>query len=120
MGSEYSFTTDVEKGIIALSNSTSDNHGSVLGKDYYNYSLLFDIRNNKELTYNPTSSDENVMINDLTLFHAGDSFSLSEYHKQFVRDTTLNNGKALGWSFSIESITASEGGYKASINLKTL
>ena len=104
----------------AFSNSTGENHGSIMGPDYYDYSLLFEIRNDKELSYLPNKNDKHCMFSDETLFHAGDVFTLEEYGSQFIEGTKLNNGKALPWKITIETIVSEGEGYKATITLENL
>ena len=103
-----------------MSNSWGDNHGPVLGEDYYDYSLVFEIRNDKTITYKPTTEHEHCMFSDATLFHAGDSFTLADYASQFVEGTKLDNGKELPWKLTVENIEADGDGYKATINLEQL
>ncbi|MBO4286344.1 MAG: hypothetical protein J5880_03310 [Bacilli bacterium] len=123
VGETYVLTDDVmtsNPSSYAFSNSWGSNHGSVMGSDYYDNCLLFELRNDKTLTYRPTTDDENVMTSDMTLFHSGDVFTMSDYSSQFIKGTKLNNGKDLGWKISIETIVTTEGGYKATINLEQL
>ena len=119
----YTLTDNVlseNYSVYAFSNTWGENHGSVMGEDYYDYSLLFELRNDKTITYKPTKTDENVMASDATLFHDGDTFTMSDYASQFVNGSKLDNGKDLGWKISVESIITTEGGYKATINLEQL
>lgn len=119
----YEFTTNPMTeywSTTAFSNSTSENHGSVLGEDYYDYSLLFEIRNDKTITYKPTTKDENCMFSDTTLFHAGDVFTITDYASQFIEGTKLDNGKKFPWKITVENIAADGDGYKATINLEQL
>lgn len=119
-GGETVFTTDptISGARDAFTNSFGENHGSRLGSDYYDRCLLFEIRNDKAINYLPTIDDEAVMTKDSTLFHSGDTFSLSEFSKQFINGTKLDSGVDLGWEVSVESIAPSEGsGYRATINL---
>ena len=55
--------------------------------------------NNEDETYAP-----NYTINSADLFYAGDSFSMSKFHKQFYKKSSLNNGTYLGWSFQVRKI----------------
>ena len=97
-----SFVTNPTRGNIyhAMSNSYGDNHGSYLGSDYYNYNILQLMRNNTSETYIPNS-----YFSSNCLFKEGATFSTSTYSKQFVGGTNMNNGKALGWSFTVETLT---------------
>ena len=87
----------------AFTNSyDSDDYGSVLGSSYDKYDLLHLIRNDTRIGYR-TSED----IGNSDLFKAGDSFSMSTYRSQFPNSTNLNSGVALGWTFTVNSISGS-------------
>ena len=119
--SAYGFTTNpLTEGFskLALSNTWGENHGSILGPDYYNYSLLFEIRNDTSITYTPTTDDEHCMFSDETLFHPGDTFNTSTYRSQFVHGPLLDNEKEFNWSVIVESIVEADGSYKATIRLE--
>ena len=73
---------------------------SVMGREYYNYNILQLIRNDPYETYEPS---EGLVAKDL--FFEGDSFSMNTYSKQFVKGTKLNNGKSLGWTFTVDRIS---------------
>jgi len=105
---------------LAFSNSWGSSHASVMGEAYYDNCLLFEIRNDKEITYKPTTDDKACMVSDATLFHSGDVFTLGDYSNQFVKGTTLNNGEAFNWKITIEAIETTEGGYISTINLELL
>lgn len=123
IGETYTLTDNVmttNPSVYAFSNTWGENHGSVMGSDYYDLSLLFEIRNDKDFTYRPTRDDENVMTSDVTLFHGGDVFTMEDYSTQFINGTKLDNGKDLGWKITVETIVTTEGGYKATINLEQL
>ena len=121
-GDTYYFTDDptTPNNFVAMSNSFGSNHGSRLGEDYYDYCLLFELRNDKSITYKPTTNDEHCMFNDETLFHTGDVFTLEDYSKQFVDGPKLDCGESLGWKLSIESIYENGSGYKATLNLEQI
>ena len=104
----------------AFTNSTGENHGSIMGQDYHDYSMLFEIRNDKEISYLPDKNDKHCMFTDETLFHPGDVFTLEEYGSQFIEGTKLNNGEALPWKITVESIASEGEGYKATITLENL
>ncbi len=101
------------KGVkLAFSNTYDDeSYGSALGSDYYNYNILQLIRNDTSETYRPESD-----FSSDDLFVDGDSFEMSAYASQFVKGTKLNNGSALGWSFSL-AITPNGADSTATINL---
>ena len=101
------FSNKIEDGkqyTMAMSNTYYGSQGrdyiSSLGKDYADYNILQLIRNNKKETYQPKYA-----IGTTDLFKTFDSFSMSEYKSQFVKSKKLNNGKSLGWSFKVNSVT---------------
>lgn len=118
VGDDFALTSDpLQPGsFVAFTNSWGDNHGTKLGREYDDNCLLFQIRNDKELTFRPKSTDQNVMMRDETLFHGGDTFTMEDYSKQFAKGGKLNSGEDLGWEFSIEAIEESDGGYTATLN----
>ena len=95
----------------AFSNSYGGDHISVLGSSYTDYNLLQLVRNNASATYRPSD-----VLSASSLFRDGDAFDMSTFRSQFVNSTNLNNGTALGWSFSV-SISASGAASTATINL---
>ena len=116
----YQFGTNpLEDGYsIAFTNTWGDNHGTKLGRDYDDYSLLTEIRNNKEISFKPKSKDVGCMFNDVNSFHTGDVVDFKDYATQFKNGTKLNSNEELGWKIEIESIYSNGGnGYAASINL---
>ena len=74
--------------------------GSPVSSAYDNYNLLQLIRNNKIATYTPK---DNLSQNDL--FMVGDSFDTSTFKSQFVNGEKMINGKSLGWSFNVVSLS---------------
>lgn len=111
--SEWTVDPYDERGPVVrmMSNTyySSDNDPiTYLGKDYADYNLLQLIRDSKEATYHDTYA-----ISGSELFVPGESFSMEEYASQFVRGSVLNDGGALGWSFSVLSKTSD--GIKVSI-----
>ena len=94
----------------AMSNTYDDSdYGSVLGSDYYDYNILQLIRNNYSSDYRP--SDE---LSASALFtKSKGSFSMSSFSGQFVNSGKMNDNKALGWSFTITSLSSTS----ATINL---
>lgn len=108
-GSSWSknMTTNPYVGNIyhAMANTYAsfENHGSPLGTAYQNYNLLQLIRNSATEGHQTTS-----MLSDSHLFKQSSSFSMSTYSKQFVNSTNMNDGKALGWTFSVSSISGNE------------
>lgn len=63
------------------------------------YNLLHLIRNKTTTTFNSKTK-----FTGSHLFKAGSSFDTTTFNKQFVKSTTLNNGKALGYSFTVSSV----------------
>lgn len=97
-----SLVTNPTRGNIyhAFSNSYGNEHGSFLGEDYYNYNILQLIRNSTSETYTSKANFSNA-----NLFKEGATFSMSTYSQQFVKGTKMNNGNALGWSFTVNSLS---------------
>ena len=94
--------------------SSSIDYISPLGTRYANYNILQLIRNSSLATYL-----ENTDVVNADLFLAGDSFSINNYYKQFVRGDRLqfNNESRIGWSFTVESITTKNGVSNATISI---
>ena len=91
----------------------SEAHMCLHQDDYQKMNLLQLIRNSATKTYTDKSD-----LSAADLFTQGSTFSLNEFNKQFVKGTTLDNGSALGWSFSVNSIINNgDGTYSAVINL---
>ena len=74
---------------------------SPLGSSYANYNQLQLIRNDKTISHSTTTG-----FRSSDLFKKGDSFSLSDYNSQFVKSGKLNNGKTLGFTFSVTDISS--------------
>ena len=92
-------TTNPTDGDVyhAMSNTyyaTWTNAYSPLGKDYADYNTLQLIRREGRSPYMGNSS----------LFNYGSSFTQNAYAEQFVRTQRMNDGKALGWSFSVDAL----------------
>ena len=88
---------------------------SKMGRTYYNYNILQFIRNDVEENYTPVNA---MKANDL--FKKGDTFTMSRYSRQFVNGVKLNNGKDLGWSFTVNDIALVNGEYTATIQVTKL
>ena len=101
----------------AFTNTWGENHGDKLGPDYYDYSLLFGIRNDEEETI---YGNKTLVADDSVLFHAGDEFTLGKFKSQFVKTTTLNSGEDFPWKVTIENIDTDSGGSTATINIEYL
>ena len=91
---------------MAMSNtydngSINEEYLSPLGSSYYNYNILQLIRNN-------TSSNVNSFLNNNLksgdLFKANDTFSMSTYKYQFVKNGKLNTNVDLGFTFTVNTI----------------
>ena len=111
--SEWTVDPYDERGpVVSMMSNTyysSDNDPiTYLGKDYADYNLLQLIRDSKKATYHETSA-----ISASDLFVPGESFSMEKYASQFVRGSVLNDGGALGWSFSV--LSKNSDGIKVSI-----
>lgn len=84
-------------------NHTSESYISPLGKDYANYNILQLIRNNKNATYR-----QNTAFSDNDLFRQGDSFKISTFDKQFVKDNRMNDNGRDSWSFTVSSLSSNK------------
>lgn len=86
----------------AMSNTyEGSDHSSPLGDGYYDYNILQLIRNDTSETYHTSS-----VLSSSDLFKQGNSYSQATYSSQFVDGTKMNNGSALGWSFSVTSLSS--------------
>lgn len=97
-----SLTTNAKTNNIyhAMSNSYDGEHGSYLGSGYYDYNILQLIRNSSSETYKPTST-----FSSSSMFYQDATFNMSTYKSQFVGGTKMNDGKALGWSFTVNELS---------------
>ena len=85
----------------AFSNTYDDDeHGTYLGSSYYNYDILHLIRRNTSTALKTKST-----LSSADLFVQGSSFTFSNYSSQFPR-STMNNGLALGWTFTVTSLSS--------------
>ena len=80
---------------IALNYDNSYNSGSDNG-----YHLLQLVRNSTNESYNSKSE-----FKTSHLFRTNETFSMSTYKSQFIKSTKLNNGKTLGFSFTVDSLS---------------
>ena len=94
-------------------NDVTQDYLSPLGPDYYDYNILSMIRNYSTATHH---MDKKKTLVKEDLFLEGDSFSVETFQKQFVNGTKLNNGKDLEWTFTVDSITTSNGVTSATIS----
>ena len=106
----------VESAQIAMSNSYDEpGRITILGEEYQDYNQLQIIHNLEENNHH-----SKTVLRDYSLWHAGDTFTMSKYGKQFVNEGILNNGKSLGWEFTVEAIyNVGETSY-ATINFKKI
>ena len=93
-------------GILHATANTTYVEGSSDGNGYavnlagsYDYKMLHLIRNNKEVTYK-----DDKYLNGSMLFKEGDKFSISDYSKQFVKESKLNSEKEFNWTVSFGKI----------------
>ena len=104
----YDWSTNPNDGEVthAMTNTYDNNNGnghlSPLGEEYYDYNILQLIRNNTSESYRTSS-----VLGSSDLFKQGNSYSQPTYSSQFVDGNTMNNGSALGWSFSVTSLSSS-------------
>ncbi len=104
----YGFYNNPKIGniMLGMSNSyydkddpDSEKRISPLGIEYEEMNLLQLIRNKIAETH----KNENYVSNEV-LFTNNTAFSMSIFNRQFVNGESLNNGKELGWSFSVKII----------------
>ena len=86
-----------------MANSYGGSYASVKGSSYYNYNLLQVIRNSTKATYK-----EREQIQSGELFKQGSSFDMSTYKAQFYNSGKMNTQKSLGWSFTVDSLDATQ------------
>ena len=75
------------------------------------YNLLQLIRNRKSATYK-----EKDHLNASMLFKKDETFTMSEYNRQFVNSGKFNSGADLGFSFKVNALNK----YYASITVTKL
>ena len=84
----------------AFSNTYStDSYGTPLGENYINYNLLQLIRSRDSISYKTK-----YMLNMEDLFYVGDTFSINQFQKQFIKENDLNAENKFGWSFTVDSV----------------
>ncbi|MCQ2776263.1 MAG: Ig-like domain-containing protein [Bacilli bacterium] len=74
-----------------------------LGSKYINYNQLQLIRKNTSVGLTPTD-----YLNNDTMFHTGDIFTMDKYYKQFVNKEDLNKGIPLNWEINMLNVTSTE------------
>ena len=94
------------------SNQDYKQYLSKLGSAYYKYDLLHLIRNNTKATY-----QEKTDVTIANLFTQGSSFNANSFAKQFANTGKFDNGKDIGWSFTVDSIELVGGEAQATITL---
>ena len=75
---------------------------SPLGRNYASYNLLQLIRNSTSAKY---SSTANLSSSDM--FYAGDTFTVSKFNKQFVKQYYLDSGEAFPFTVNVKSVSNS-------------
>lgn len=103
-GSYWDWSTNPSDGNVmhAMSNTyEGSDHSSPIGEDYDNYNILQLIRNDTSESYRTSS-----WFDSSDLFKQGYGYSQATYSSQFVDGTNMNNGSALGWSFSVTSLSS--------------
>ena len=120
---QFSPTCNIKgsRRVLGAFNNTSDYEERPCSAYYYlgneayqSMDLLHLIRNSTSKEYRDNST---LVAGDL--FVQGSSFSISSYKKQFYygNQGKLDNGVALGWTFSVSSIFKEDGMNKATIRL---
>lgn len=90
------------------SSSVDETYISPLGASYSDYNVLQLIRNSSSYNHKVPSQSSNL-FSASSLFRGGDTFSMIEFNKQFVKKHTVggqtvaqfNNGEDLGFSFTV-------------------
>ena len=99
----YDFTknliTDVTHGDVyhATTNTTLTDwtRGQFAIEDYADFNTLQLIKRDSKTPY----------LSNGALFNYGSSFSMGTYAEQFVKSQRMNNGKSLGWTFSVDALS---------------
>ena len=107
----------VTNSMCAFTNSWGDNHGDLLGPDYYDYNLLYSVRNDVEET---KYGNKTLVVNDSVLFHAGDIFTIDKFKSQFVKENKLNSGETFPWKITVENISTDSEGSTSTISIEYL
>ena len=102
-----SLVTDPTRGetlhaFVNTYNYSDTQYNSPLGSAYYDYNLLQLIRNNTSISHKTTTD-----IRNSDLFGLNVTFSMSTYKSQFVKSTNMNDGSALGWTFTVTALNSS-------------
>ena len=108
-GPSSTFYTDASLSNVQTGmNNSSGSRTPPAGSSYVNYILLQLIRRDTSQDYKSVKQ-----LADDDLFIQGDTFTIDTYKDQFYRrsgdDALLNNGKTLGWSFTISQIYTRKG-----------
>ncbi|MBQ7242842.1 MAG: hypothetical protein IJS52_01350 [Bacilli bacterium] len=103
-------------GVEAAFTNTVDDESysgvmTTVSSKYDDYDLLQLVRNNTRAPLHNTAD-----ISNYDLFGNGSSFKMSDFSRQFPNGSKMNNGKDLGWSFSV-SLQASGEDVKATVHL---
>ena len=99
---DYSCYYGVELAMSNTYNANGVNSGylSPLGRNYYNYNVLQLIHNNTNASHKSTTEFSNS-----SLFKTGNSFSMSQYGRQFVNTGKFNSNTDLGFTFEVNSLS---------------
>ena len=100
----YSSSTLVLKDANTTDPASASDKVALMNDNTYNgdtdeCNLLHFVRNKTTTSYNSQTKFKGEH-----LFKANSTFALETYKKQFVKSTTLDNGKALGFTFTVESV----------------
>ena len=94
LGNVYHAMSNTYYDDTLQSGQGSNAYVSPLGESYADYNLL-------QLIHN---EDDGEVLNEHSLFYGGDSFSMANYSSQFVKGSKMNDGNALGWSFTVDAL----------------
>ena len=83
--------------------SDDTGHASYLGSKYSDFNIL-------QLIHSKGNSSEYFGVNSLFGYEA--SFDMTNYNSQFANDKKMNDGKDLGWTFTVEAIDDSSAAIK--------
>ncbi len=95
------FTNSYNDGIVGMESLSPLAERNPSSDHYSDFKLLELVRNSTTISYLKTKE----VMNSLSLFKAGDTFSMSKYSRQFVNNGRLNkNNDSLGFTFKVNAL----------------
>ena len=95
------FTNSYNDGIVGMESLSPLADRNPSSDHYSDFKLLELVRNSTTISYLKTKE----VMNSLSLFKAGDTFSMSKYSRQFVNNGRLNkNNDSLGFTFKVNAL----------------